>query len=154
MNAYFFDTSALVKRFSREAGSNWTINLLKPSGGNTIYIARITAVEVVSALTRRARGGSLTQAQANKAINRFERSLFGRYAIVEIRPGVANRAMLLAKIHGLRGYDAVQFAAALTANDERLSIGAAALTLISADVALNAAASLEGLAVDNPNHRP
>jgi len=152
MNAYFFDTSGLVKRFSRETGSAWTINLLKPSGGNTIYIARITAVEVVSALTRRTRGGSLTAKQANKAIQRFERSLFGRYAIVEIRPTIANRAMLIAKIHCLRGYDAVQLAAALTANDERLAIGATALTLISADTALNAAASLEGLAIDNPNH--
>ncbi len=65
---------------------------------------------------------------------------------------LANRAMLLAKVHGLRGYDAVQLAAALTANDERLSVGAKALTLISADTALNAAASLEGLAIDDPNH--
>ena len=154
MNAYFFDTSGLVKRFSRESGTAWTISLLKPSGGNTIYIARITVVEMVSALTRRARGGSLTMARANKAIQRFERSLFGRYAIVEIRPTLANRAMLLAKIHGLRGYDAVQLAAALTANDERLSIGATALTLISADAALNAAASLEGLAINNPDHHP
>lgn len=154
MTPYFFDTSGLVKKFSREIGTAWTLNLLKPSGKNTIYIARITTVEVVSALTRRARGGSLTITQANKAIQRFERSLFGRYAIVEIRPAIANRAMLLAKIHGLRGYDAVQLAAALTANDERLSIGASALTLISADNALNAAASLEGLAIDNPNNHP
>jgi predicted nucleic acid-binding protein len=154
MDAFFFDTSGLVKRFSRETGTAWTIGLLKPSSGNTVYIARITAVEVVSALTRRTRGGSLTASQSNKAIRRFERSLFGRYAIVEIRPTLANRAMLLAKIHGLRGYDAVQLAAALTANDERLSVGAPALTLVTADTALNAAASLEGLAVDNPNHHP
>lgn len=154
MTAYYFDTSGLVKKFSRETGTAWILNLLKPSGKNTIYIARITTVEVVSALTRRARGGSLTITQANKAIQRFERSLFGRYAIVEIRPTIANRAMLLAKIHGLRGYDAVQLAAALTVNDERLSIGASALSLISADTALNAAASLEGLAIDNPDSHP
>jgi predicted nucleic acid-binding protein len=55
-------------------------------------------------------------------------SLFGRYAIVEIRPAIANRAMRLDKIHGLRCYDAVLFAAALTANDERISIDASALT--------------------------
>ena len=154
MSAYFFDTSALVKRFVLETGSGWTLNLLKPSHGHTIYISRIAAVEAVSALTRRARGGGLSGQQAQKALQRFERSLFGRYAIVEIRPTVANRAMLLAKIHALRGYDAVQLAAALTANDERLFIGASALTFVSADTALNAAASLEGLLVDNPNHHP
>ena len=51
-------------------------------------------------------------------------------------------------------YDAVQLAASLTANDERILIGANPVTLISADNALNAAASLEGLAVDNPNQHP
>lgn len=59
--------------------------------------------------------------------------------------------MLLAKIHGLRGYDAVQLASALTANDERILIGASQLTFISADIELNTVASLEGLLVDHPN---
>lgn len=154
MQAYFFDTSALVKRFSRETGTAWTLNLLKPSGGNTIYLARITAVEVVSALTRRMRGRSLTAKEADKAIQRFERSLAGRYAFIEIRLTVISRAMQLAKAHGLRGYDAVQLAAALVANDERLSLGASALTLISADDNLNNAAQSEGLSVDNPNNHP
>ncbi len=144
----------MVKRFNREPGSAWTISLLKPSSGNTIYIARITAVEVVAALTRRVRVGSLTGKQADKAMQRFERGLAGRYAFVEIRPAVINRAVILAKTHGLRGYDAVQLAAALTANDERLSIGASALTLISADNDLNRAAQTENLAVDNPNNHP
>lgn len=93
MPPFFFDTSGLVKRFNRETGSAWTINLLKPSSGNTIYIARITAVEAVSALTRRMRVGSLTGKQADKAMQRFERGLAGRYAFVEIRPGA--RALTL-----------------------------------------------------------
>ncbi len=100
------------------------------------------------------RGRSLTAQQADKAIQRFERSLAGRYAFVEIRSTIISRAMLLTKAHGLRGYDAVQLAAALVANDERLSLGASALTLIFADDNLNAAARVEGLSVDNPNNHP
>lgn len=151
MAAYFFDASALVKRFVKETGTTWVANLLRPSRQNTIYISRITTVEVVAALTRRSGSGDLSNIRANMAIRRFERGIFGRYSIVEARPVVANRAMQLAKIHGLRGYDAVQLASALTANDERLSLGAVPLTLISADTELNTAAVAEGLLVDNPN---
>jgi predicted nucleic acid-binding protein len=50
---YFFDSSALVKRFARETGTAWVINLFKPASGNRIYIARITYVEVISAIVRR-----------------------------------------------------------------------------------------------------
>jgi hypothetical protein len=42
----------------------------------------------------------------------------------------------------------------LQINSERLAIGATPITLISADDTLNAAARVEGLAVDNPNHHP
>lgn len=77
MAACFFDTSGLVKRFVKEAGTAWVIELLRPSRGNSIYISRITAVEVVSAITRRSRGGAMTIPKANAAIQRFERGLFG-----------------------------------------------------------------------------
>lgn len=154
MAAYFFDTSGLVKRFAREIGSAWVINLLKPSRGHAIYLARITSVEVIAALTRRLRTGSLTPVGASKGMTRFERNLSGRYIFVEIQPLLVAHAMNLAKFYALRGYDAVQLAAALTVNDRRLAAGADALTLISADDALNAAAVIEGLLVDNPNQHP
>ena len=56
--------------------------------------------------------------------------------------------------HGLRGYDAVQLAAAIQVRDERLALGASPPTLVSADTELNAAAMMEGLRVENPNHHP
>jgi len=154
MSAFYFDSSGIVKRFVSETGSAWTINLFKPSGGNRIYIARLTPVEVVSAITRRKNNGSLSTARADKAMRRFERSLSGRYVFVEIRAAIADEAMRVAKAHGLRGYDAVQLAAALLTNQERLHIGASALTFVSADNNLNNAATAEGLVVDNPNNHP
>ncbi len=154
MAAFFFDSSALVKRFARETGSAWVFDLIKPSHGHTIYIARITAVEVVSAIVRRMRAGSIASAAANKALSRLERSLLLRYAFVEIHEPLITRAMQLAKAHALRGYDAVQLSAALNVNDGRLKTGASSITLISADEALNSAAIAEGLQVDNPNLHP
>ena len=62
--------------------------------------------------------------------------------------------MKLATKHALRGYDAVQLAAALEANDESLANGLPPLILVSADTKLNTAAQAEGLVVQNPNNYP
>ena len=62
--------------------------------------------------------------------------------------------MRLATKHSLRGYDAVQLAAALEANDERIANGLPTLTFVSADTELNTAAQAEGLPVENPNNHP
>jgi uncharacterized protein len=59
--------------------------------------------------------------------------------------------MELAETHSLRGYDAVQLAAALMVHNMRQALGLPALELVSADRDLNDAATTEGLTVDNPN---
>jgi hypothetical protein len=56
-------------------------------------------------------------------------------------------------IANLRGYDAVQWAAAIEANARCTALGTT-LTFVSADVTLNAAALAEGLAVEDPNAHP
>ena len=154
MASYFFDRSALVKRYAIEVGTAWTIKIFRPPHSNRIYVARITSVEVVSALVRRGRAGNLNGKSGQRAMARFRRAFTGRFRKVEITETLIDRATLLAEKPGLRGYDAVQLAAVLAANDERLAAGAPNLTLISADNALNSAAIVEGLAVDNPNHHP
>jgi uncharacterized protein len=67
MKAYFLDSSGLVKRYAKEKGTAFVIGLLKPSARNQLYAARIAFVEVVSALARRHRGGSLDAAQFAKS---------------------------------------------------------------------------------------
>ena len=65
-----------------------------------------------------------------------------------------NDAMRLANSHALRAYDAVQLAAALEILRQRQEAGLDPITLISADQALNIAATVERMAVDDPNsHR-
>ena len=59
--------------------------------------------------------------------------------------------MDLAEKYALRGYDAVQLAAALEVHNERLAFDLSAPTLISSDHALNDAAIAQGLTVDDPN---
>ncbi|MDQ3011456.1 MAG: hypothetical protein M3X11_12220 [Acidobacteriota bacterium] len=62
--------------------------------------------------------------------------------------------MSLAEKYALRGYDAIQLAAALMFEDEMTADGLGPLTLISADLELNQAAQAEGLLTDDPNQHP
>jgi len=61
--AIFFDTSALVKRYDpAEPGADRVRDLCQRAQGWTLLIARITPVEVASALNRKLREGRLDAA--------------------------------------------------------------------------------------------
>jgi uncharacterized protein len=154
MAVYFFDSSALVKRHVDESGSAWVRSLTRVKAGHTLYIARITAVEITSAITRRQRGRHLSAAQAGAMLGHFRRHLTQRYAILEMTPSLLADAMLLARAHGLRAYDAVQLAAALQASHIYQTGSLGPVTLVSADQALNDAAKAKGMDVDDPNLHP
>lgn len=154
MSVYFLDSSGLIKRFTRESGTAWILNLFKPSNGNIIFISRITQVEAVAGLTKQNRIGSLSSANLSKSIKRLKRSLDNRYAFVEVSEKVAERAMNLAKNHGLRGYDAVQLSTAIQIEQKRKSASLSSIIFVSADNDLNNAAIAEGLQVENPNNYP
>jgi len=147
------DSSAVVKRYVSETGTVW-ISGITAATGNKVYLVRLTLVEVISAITRKARGTGITAAGAAIAVADFRRDFLNQYAKVDLTPTLIEHAADLAETHALRGYDAVQLAAALEVNIERAAIGLSAITLISADVALNAAAVAEGLAVGDPNAHP
>jgi hypothetical protein len=152
--AYFFDSSAVVKRYVQETGTAWVLSITDPAAGHAIYVARITGVEVVSALTRQTRSGALTPEAAATALTQFRQDFTQQYRAVDITPTLITRAMGLAETHALRGYDAVQCAAALVVHAYRQALEMPTLTLVSADDALNTAAAAEGLLVDDPNAHP
>ena len=154
METYFFDSSGLVKRYAKETGSKWVIDLLKPWAKNVIVLARITGVEVTSALVRRQAKLPLLTVKSAKSIYRFQRDFRKRYVKINLTPLLTENAMQIAEIHRLRGYDAVQLASALEANQNRQTLGLSPIIFVSADNDLNVAANAEGLTVENPNNYP
>ncbi len=155
MATYFVDSSALVKRYISESGSTWVLTLFDPALNNDIVIAAITGVEIVAAITRRARGGSISATDRTAACNQFKNDLRFEYQVVEIADNIINSAMALAETYGLRGYDAVQLAVGLEINALCVANSLHPAIFVSADDELNAAAASEGLIVENPNnYRP
>ena len=154
MPAFFVDSSALVKRFAKEPGSSFVLSLLKPSANNRLYVARITEVEVCAAIARRQKSHTITAGQAAKGLRRLRQDFPKRFTQIAINEAVIREASRLAEQYALRGYDAVQLAAALEANKERVSNGLSALVVVSADTELNDSATYEGLRIENPNSYP
>jgi predicted nucleic acid-binding protein len=154
MAVYFFDSSALVKRYVTEVGTPWVRQLCSPAAGHDLYIARITGAEIVAALAKRARIGDLTPSAFQSAVATFRADFSTAYTIVELTAAHVESAMNLAQTRVLRGYDAIQLATALDLHAERQRNALSPLTLVSADGDLNTAATAEGFTVEDPNVHP
>ena len=154
MAVYYLDTSTLVKRYAREPGSAWVAALVDPAQGHGLYTVRVTAVELIAALFRKARMGGITFADAVHEAQTFRLDWQHDYLILEVTSTVTERAMDLAEAYGLRGYDAVHLGAALDAQATRQAMGLPDLTFVSADTDQRQAAAAEGLPVDDPNAYP
>jgi len=119
---YYFDSSALVKGYVRESGSEWVTGVLASSLNHEIFVSRITPVEIVSAISRRARDGSIKRDEARDASAAFRADLPTLYQIVELTDNVIVRAMGLSEDHALRAYDAVQLAGVHRATKKSTSL--------------------------------
>jgi predicted nucleic acid-binding protein len=150
---YFLDTSALAKRYVAEAGSAWVMALTDPASGNASWLAAVTRVELIAALSLRVRVGTLTPAEAQQAEQLFRHELVTHYQLVPILDGILDEAMRLVVLHPLRAYDAVQLAAALYVQGQYGPSGLG-LTFVAADRRLLRAAAAVGLLIEDPNNYP
>jgi hypothetical protein len=154
VNVYFLDSSALVKRYVMETGTNWLRGLIDANAQNALILARITWVETLSALARKQREGRLAQEDVRQAILTFQYDLDMQYRIVEVDATLIKAAGNLVMKHPLRAYDAVQLASALRVQAALTRLRAPALTFLAADSRLLAIAQTEGLLIANPNDHP
>ena len=104
--------------------------------------ARLTAVEVASALARRCREGAFPPAERDRALAALETDL-SALRVVELSPPVVREARELLVRHALRAGDAVQLASALLLRRE-LDVE---VRFAAYDDRLKAAARAEGLIV-------
>ena len=143
MSGYFLDSSAVLKRYMAEAGTSFVQELFDPVRGNRIAIAAISGTEIVAAVARRARGGGLLAVNASRIIRDFRADFSTDFRLIDITTSLLATSMDLAERHALRGYDAVQLAAALAWAQEQ-PLGR---ELVSLDLRLREAAQGEGFTI-------
>jgi len=152
VTACYLDTSALVKRYVDETGSDWLRAMLAAQPAPSVIIVHLAIVEVTSALARRVREGALFPAEYAEIQNAFRSDCLSEYEIVPAIGEIIDQANDLLERHALRAYDAVHLATAAVINRQLLANNLTPLTFLCADEQLNQAAMAEGLATDNPNH--
>ena len=136
----YWDASALVPLVVAEPNSGVARTWL--SEDDQIVTWTGTRTEIVSAVERRAREGSLSRPQRREVLRRFE-VFAGSWDEVTDALSVRSRANALLARHPLRAADAGQLGAALLIQ-ERL---AGVLTFVCLDHRLSSAAELESLRV-------
>ena len=149
MARYFFDSSALVKIYHQELGSEKVAELfLQPN--RSIIISQLTVVEITSAFARRVRMGEVSVADAISLRNHFLNDVATEALTVVT---ITNQHFFLAEnlltryaiVKSLRTLDALQLAVALDVH-RRSSLAA----LLAADRIMTEVALAEGLSVINP----
>lgn len=150
---YFWDTSAIVKRYFEERGSEAVNRLFGVEQGRH-FASQLIRAEVTSAIVRRTED---TQT-ARRLFDDFLHDLAVQVDLLGLDDGLVDAGVDLISRHRLRGCDSLHLAAALRIYtelnrdllDDEPAIN---LVFVCADEDLNAAAVTEGLTIDNPNRR-
>ena len=92
--AFFFDSSGIVKRYANETGTQRVLSVTNPSANNTIFISKITPVEVISALSRKLRLEEVSPSDYEMMVTGFERDCVTQYIQVEPRLYMDSRLLV------------------------------------------------------------
>lgn len=122
----YLDSSALVKRYVKEAGSDSLVEAMERA--DTYKMCRIGFVETVRAVARGGEPGDVEKVESD----------WTRMDVVEVDRALAEGAARLAVRHRLRTLDALHLAAALSVADDET-------TFVTWDADLHQAACVQGL---------
>lgn len=112
----YLDTSALVKLYAEESGSDEVREVVKEARATAV--SEICYVEARSALARREREGSLSEQEHDLAVEQLRHDFEEVYVLRLVTGGIVSLAGELTRRHALRAYDAVHLATALDLREE------------------------------------
>ncbi len=108
----FFDTSALVKFFNVEQGTDRVTQLIV-NQRNQIFISELARLEIISAFYRKYRNHQIDNVQLKEAVSGFNDQL-NRFNLESLNQLIldeaANMLQKFGKVHGLRTLDAIHIA--------------------------------------------
>lgn len=146
MALYFLDTSALVKLYVQEPGTDQLLPLINDRPENRFAVLAISAVEIRSAIRRRQRAGDIDTEVAGAILQNVQSHMETRFVRQAVNESVIDAALEMIDRYTLRAYDAVQLAGCLVL----CAITAEAFTFVCSDHRLLEAARSEQLRVLDP----
>lgn len=106
----FADTSALVKRYIDETGSDSIDDLL--ARADVLIVSSVTRIEHSSALARRLKDKSLDKKSYEIALTEFNND-FKFIEVIPFNADVETSALNFIKKHGMKTLDAIQLSSAI-----------------------------------------
>lgn len=146
MANYYFDTSAMLKIYIEEDGTDRVLTLIDEDRNNRLFILELTLLEARSALGRRERMGSISTDTANGALTQIDRHRTSLFTIRPISALVIDEAYRLIDNHPIRALDALQLAGYILLSQAYRPPP----IFVCADYDLCAAATAERIATLNP----
>jgi len=144
---YYLDSSALVKLYIREAGTERMLGLASRKAGHRLAVLALAQVEVRSAFRKRQRAGEIGDRLADELLAAFQRHLESKFIRQVLSDAILDVACELLDHHSLTSFDAVQLAGYFAV---RTAAGNDVPVFACADKELLAAAKSEGVPVFDP----
>lgn len=142
-SVFYFDTSAITKRYFTEPGSETVRRLLK-NRQNVFVTSSLTYAELYTTAYRLGRDSVIEVDMVEMARQQFEKD-WKKFLIQEFSAEVRKLIPEIAKNNSLKGADAVHLASALFLHEHQANV-----TFVASDKKLLSAAKARGLPVFNP----
>lgn len=139
----YFDSSALVKRYLKEDGSDVVRSII--AGARVIATSKLAYPEILSAFMRKHRAGEIERKPLEAIIGQFETD-WDKLFVVEFHDELLKTVKVLIEKYSLRGADTVHLSSALWLEQATKM----KLTFVASDVGLLNAAQAENFKAINP----
>ncbi|MFD1647134.1 type II toxin-antitoxin system VapC family toxin [Haloarchaeobius litoreus] len=144
MEVLFFDTSALVKRYYEEPGTELVDDLVEDD--RRVTITSLAVIETISAFRRKYNRDQISESDTDDLLAAFFREALDDFVIVPMEESIQQFSFDLILEDDLRTLDSLQLAAALALDGEEADV-----VFVSADSDLVAVANDRGLQTVNPD---
>lgn len=144
---YYLDSSALVKLYIREAGTERMLALAARKAGHQLVVLALAQVELRLAFRRRQRAGEMGDQFADELLAAFQRHLESKFVRQVLTDAILDLACELLDQHRLTSFDALQLAGYFAV---KTAAGNEVPVFACADHELLAAAEAEGVPVLDP----
>jgi uncharacterized protein len=139
----YLDSSALVKRYVEEKGTDFLKSIL--AGDGLIATSKLTYPEILSALMRKVQAGEIARKTYNGIVGVFDKD-WDHILVLDFHNDLLRGVRMLIERHPLKAADAIHLSSALWL---RLSSNTD-VTFVASDSNLLKAARAEKLEVINP----
>jgi uncharacterized protein len=110
---YFLDTSALVKLYVQEPGTERLLSVVNARQADRFAILSVASVEARSAIRRRERAGDMDAQSADLVLDALRADIETMFITQGVTESLIDLASVMVDRHGLRAYDAMQLAGSL-----------------------------------------